>query len=72
MSYFVGPPAPKRWTISALECYDRGCVCSGCFYDDFFGKGNFKCQMKFTVLELVRRFGIPTEEERILILKGRI
>ena len=46
--------AVRRWTNTALECYKRGCVCDGCFYRDFFNGSSQKCQMKASVLELVR------------------
>ena len=48
----------KRWTRSAVDCYKRGGVCEGCFYDGFFSVG-FKCQMKKAVLTLVRNVGAP-------------
>ncbi|MEW5970239.1 MAG: hypothetical protein AB1706_10255 [Pseudomonadota bacterium] len=47
-----------RWTEDAINCYNRGCQCQGCFYHDFFS-GNQKCQMQNSVLELVKRFGPP-------------
>jgi len=57
----------RRWTITSIDCYERGCVCEGCFYNEFFSpqeyktllETNTKCQMKASVLELVRLFGIP-------------
>jgi hypothetical protein len=49
----------RRWTSTAVECYKRGCVCSGCFYSEFFKSSPQKCQMKSTVLELVRVLGTP-------------
>lgn len=49
----------RRWTNTALECYKRGCVCDGCFYSDFFNDTAQKCQMKASVLELVRVLGKP-------------
>ena len=54
--------AVKRWTPTALECYKRGCNCGGCFYSDFFSATAQKCQMKATVLELVRTIGTPNVE----------
>lgn len=45
-----------RWTPLAIECYERGCVCENCFYKNIL---NNNCQMKATVLELVRILGIP-------------
>ena len=52
----------RRWTTTAMECYKRGCNCEGCFYTDFFGKSSQKCQMKASVLELVRVLGKPDIE----------
>lgn len=64
-----------RWTISAKECYRRqkaGLGCKGCFYEDFFTKPrNMKewklseyatCQMKKSIIELVKTIGAPTDE----------
>lgn len=49
----------SKWTQTAIECYQRGCRCKGCFYENYFTKG--KCQMKYTVLELVRQLGAPNK-----------
>lgn len=54
--------AVRRWTTTALECYKRGCNCEGCFYRDFFSGSSQKCQMKASVLELVRVIGAPDVE----------
>ncbi len=54
--------AVRRWTQTAIECYKRGCNCEGCFYTDFFNNSNQKCQMKASVLELVRVLGKPDIE----------
>ncbi len=54
--------AVRRWTTTALECYKRGCNCEGCFYRDFFSGSSQKCQMKASVLELVRVIGTPDVE----------
>ena len=54
--------AVRRWTQTALECYKRGCVCDGCFYKDFFSSATQRCQMKASVLELVRTIGTPNIE----------
>ena len=51
--------AVRRWTATAIECYKRGCNCEGCFYNDFFSGNYQKCQMKASVLELVRVIGAP-------------
>ena len=52
----------RRWNNAALECYKRGCVCEGCFYADFFEGSSQRCQMKASVLELVRVLGKPDVE----------
>lgn len=52
----------KRWTPAAIDCYTRGCKCKGCFYEDYFTKS--KCQMKYTVLELVKKLGVPKKDEQ--------
>lgn len=49
----------RRWTVAARQCHERGCICEGCFYKDFFEKSSQKCQMKASVLELVRIIGKP-------------
>ena len=56
--------AVRRWTPTAIECYKRGCNCEGCWYSAFFsGSGTYqKCQMKASVLELVRVIGTPDVE----------
>ena len=52
-------PNYVRWTLEAFECYKRGCNCEGCYYKEFFKDTNQKCQMKASVLELIRILGIP-------------
>ena len=51
----------RRWNNAAIYCYKRGCNCNGCQITDIIKnlESVKKCQMKATVLELVRRFGIP-------------
>ena len=48
--------AVKRWTPTALECYKRGCRCANCPMFNILGD---RCQMKVSVVNLVRRFGAP-------------
>jgi hypothetical protein len=48
----------KRWTKGSIDCYDRHCICDGCFYNEFF---NGKCKMKKTVIEMVRVLGKPPQ-----------
>ena len=62
------PIAVRGWTNTALECYKRGCVCEGCFYPDFFNGTSQRCQMKASVLELVRVLGKPNVElQQVLV-----
>lgn len=49
----------RRWTRSAVECYERGCICQGCFYKTFFTDKKQKCQMKCAVIKSVRLMGKP-------------
>ena len=50
----------KKWTKTAIECYELGCVCANCtLYKFFFYPQKIKCRMKETVIELVRQLGIP-------------
>ena len=57
---------PKHWTKLAEMCYERGCVCEGCYYAglDNFGMG---CQVKASVLESVKLYGIPFERTKVVI-----
>lgn len=50
----------KQWTKAAIDCYNRGCVCRGCP----MSKLETRCLMKGSVIELVRKFGAPKEEEK--------
>ena len=59
--------AVRRLTPTALDCYKRGCNCEGCFYKDFFSGSSQKCQMKASVLELVRVLGTPNVELQQII-----
>ena len=47
------------WTISAVQCYMLGCQCLKCNIPDLLES---KCLMKKAVMELVRKFGKPTQE----------
>lgn len=54
-----------RWTKSAMDCYQRGCVCEGCFINEYFCKvSGWTCQMKAAVLASVAKFGIPAHLNR--------
>ena len=73
-------PDYKRWTRSAVECYDRGCICfatpvhggvdahlKGVQPCPIFKNYRFRCQMKQSVLYLCRKLGKPPEELRRII-----
>lgn len=50
----------KNWTPAAIDCYSIGCRCSKCnLYKIYFSNSDFKCKMKDTVIELVRKLGVP-------------
>lgn len=56
-----------HWSISAIECFKRGCICNGCIYDEILNGSKDlrhqdfaqKCQMKNIVIGLVRNIGRP-------------
>ena len=62
----------RRWTQTAIDCYKRGCICSGCFYSDFFKSSPQRCQMKATVLELVRVLGRPNIDHQDSVIDESI
>ena len=49
----------RRWSKTAIDCYNRHCVCEGCEYQKYFSDKYQICQMKSAVLALVRTVGIP-------------
>ena len=70
ISRYTRKSLTTHWSISAIECLKRGCVCDGCIYNEILN-GQFdptnsdinpKCQMKRIVLWLVRRLGNPLED----------
>lgn len=48
----------RYWTTDAINCYNRGCICIDCPILKMV-KSLDKCQMKATVLELVKKYGKP-------------
>lgn len=53
----------KNWTPTAVDCYLLGCACSKCnLYKIYFANVDGHCRMKETVIELVRRLGVPKKE----------
>lgn len=57
----------RRWTRSAEECYELGCMCSRCPLPLIM---ETPCQMKASVIELVRKFGKPEHIKIKGIIKG--
>ncbi len=56
-------PPPKTWTKEGIYCFKRHCVCEGCKYNGTF-ESIKHCQMKASVLEMVRRFGVPPKDKQ--------
>ena len=53
----------KNWTPTAIDCYHIGCNCAKCnLYYIYFKDSLFKCKMKDTVIELVRKLGVPQKD----------
>ena len=51
---------PKRWTLGAVMCYQRGCKCNGCFISETYTETlKERCAMKYCVRELIKKFGLP-------------
>jgi len=49
-----------NWTPAAIDCYQLGCSCYKCYLNKiYFSKSNIKCHMKDSVIELVRKYGVP-------------
>lgn len=46
----------KRWTKAAIECYKIGCNCSKCYMKNILEN---KCEMKYSVIELIKKIGAP-------------
>lgn len=55
-SYYQNLNKKIYWTRQAIECYQRNCKCEGCFINKVCES---KCMMRFTLKELVKRFGVP-------------
>ena len=49
----------RRWTPSAIRCYEIGCMCSKCDLPKEFKP---RCRMKASVLELVKKLGVPVKK----------
>lgn len=52
----------KKWSLTAYECYKRGCICDGCinrFYCEINGSKYLygMPHMKYTVIQLWKNLG---------------
>lgn len=56
------------WSISAIACILRHCVCQGCLMSDL----ESHCRMKYTVRELVREYGTPIQYKEPTIREEEI
>lgn len=54
---------PRKWTKSALECYELGCRCTHCPINEII----HNCKMKYTVFRLVLQFGAPFRRKREIL-----
>lgn len=54
--YNIESTVIRRWTQSAVDCYRLGCNCSKCNIPLIM---ETPCQMKRSVISLVRAYGIP-------------
>lgn len=57
--YSRGNPR-NEWNYSSAECYKRGCRCAGC--DIMLSDLKSQCRMKYSVRELVKKYGAPKRE----------
>ena len=60
---FITGVEPQRWTIGAIQCYKRGCNCSGCFLSETYYEtlGHGRCSMKIAVRKLIKKCGLPKD-----------
>lgn len=47
----------EKWTRTAIDCYKRGGVCSGCYFENYFTC--HICQMRKCIIKLVKKLGKP-------------
>lgn len=60
----IDPNILKGWTQTSIDCYLIGCNCSICKLKQIMSA---KCQMKQTVIELVKKFGPPNIERNDIL-----
>lgn len=63
MGNFWNVQYASAWTQGSIDCYKRGCNCNGCYVKDML---ETRCDMKRAVMELIRKFGLPPENENKL------
>jgi len=59
-NWFYDIPNYKRWTRTAIFCYERGGNCRGCPIKNIM---ETECKMKYSVIQLVRNIGKPKGNE---------
>ncbi len=65
----ITKPQIRRWTKTAIECFKRGCICEGCYYNTFFSDKTQHCHMKEAVIETVKVLGSPPNIKEKTIVK---
>ena len=58
----ISKNAAEKWTPVTDECYERGCVCSGCIQDGLLEIGH--CRAKSVVFELIRQAKYPEKRRK--------
>lgn len=48
----------SHWTQTMQECYDRNCICTGCYQGKLLTSQK-KCFVKRAIREYILKFGIP-------------
>lgn len=49
----------SEWTNIQKECYDRNCICEGCFFRQY----NKRCKVKKTLIATIKKFGLDSGVE---------
>lgn len=52
-------PRNEVWTNIDKECYQRNCICEGCFYNQY----STKCKAKFALIDKIKTYGLDTKVE---------
>lgn len=56
----------RGWNELTKMCYARCCVCRGC-ENEHISIDGLRCQVKASVLESVRVFGVPFERSKVVM-----